>query len=150
MTEPLNFDVDYKALIREKLLDAYEKNPYVLEKIIQLKNKADLSTNNKYKFFSHTYLAGILVALCPEITNFITVSLDFNSDLDSVLYILGLNFDPRPELAKRAEARKLAQEATLIEENKISSLLAEDPEYRAVHEGLEEIRAQIRQQENSS
>ncbi len=148
MTEPVNFDVDYKALIREKLLDAYEQNPLVVEKLLQLKSEACIE--QKDRFFHYYYLAGILVALCPEVTNFIITALSFNSNIDTVFQIIGINFDPRPALAKRSEARKLAQEATLIEDKKISGLLAEDPEYRAVHEGLEEIRAQIRQQENSS
>jgi hypothetical protein len=151
MTEPVNFDIDYKALVREKLLDAYENNPLVLEKILQLREKANLIEYSQYNgqmiaFLNRYYLAGIIVALCPEATNFITTALEFNSDLFSVLNTIGLNFDPRPELEKRAETRKLAQEVTLIPENNA----IEDPEYRAVQEGLEEIRAQMKQLENSS
>ena len=150
MNEQINLDIDYKALIKEKLLDAYENNPLVLEKIIQLKDKANLSHTNKYRFLHHNYLASILVVLCPEATNFIILALDFNSDLDSILQTIGLNFDPRQELEKRARERKLAQEATLVQGNNIIGLLSEDLAYRAAHEGLEEIRSQIRQQENSS
>jgi hypothetical protein len=151
MTELVNFDVDYKALVKEKLLDAYENNPLVLEKILQLREKANLIEYSQYNgqmiaFLNRYYLAGIIVALCPEATNFITTALEFNSDLFSVLNTIGLNFDPRPELEKRAETRKLAQEVTLIPENNA----IEDPEYRAVQEGLEEIRAQMKQLENSS
>jgi hypothetical protein len=149
MADQLDFDIDYKALIKEKLLDAYEKNPLVLGKILQMRDKASLSLSNSnghcVRFFSRDYLAGILVCLCPEVTNFITTALEFNRDLDSVLQTMDLNFNPRPELEKRAEARKLAQEVTLTKEN-IIGLLAEDPEYRAVHEGLEEVRAQMNQQ----
>jgi hypothetical protein len=149
MTEPVNIDVDYKALAKEKLLDAYEKNPLIVEKILQLRDKGQLTSN--YRFFHNYFFAGIVVSLCPlEVTNLILLLLEVNSDINPVLDSLGLNFDPRPELEKRSEARKLDQEATLIEDNKISGLLADDPEYRAVHEGLEEIRAQIRQKENSS
>jgi hypothetical protein len=151
MTGQVNFDIDYKALVREKLLDAYENNPLVLEKILQLREKANLIEYSQYNgqmiaFLNRYYLAGIIVALCPEATNFITTALEFNSDLFSVLNTIGLNFDPRPELEKRAETRKLAQEVTLIPENNA----IEDPEYRAVQEGLEEIRAQMKQLENSS
>jgi hypothetical protein len=151
MTELVNFDVDYKALVKEKLLDAYENNPLVLEKILQLREKANLIEYSQYNgqmiaFLNRYYLAGIIVALCPEATNFITTALEFNSDLFSVLNTIGLNFDPRPELEKRAGTRKLAQEVTLIPENNA----IEDPEYRAVQEGLEEIRAQMKQLENSS
>jgi hypothetical protein len=155
MTELVNFDVDYKALVKEKLLDAYENNPLVLEKILQLREKANLIEYSQYNgqmiaFLNRYYLAGIIVALCPEATNFITTALEFNSDLFSVLNTIGLNFDPRPELEKRAEERKLAQEATLVQNNNVIGLLSEDPEYRAVQEGLEEIRAQMKQLENSS
>jgi hypothetical protein len=151
MTELVNFDVDYKALVKEKLLDAYENNPLVLEKILQLREKANLIEYSQYNgqmiaFLNRYYLAGIIVALCPEATNFITTALEFNSDLFSVLNTIGLNFDPRPELEKRAETRKLAQEVTLIPENNA----IEDPEYRAVQEGLEEIRSQFKQLENPS
>ncbi|UXE61955.1 MAG: DUF5331 domain-containing protein [Woronichinia naegeliana WA131] len=155
MTGQVNFDIDYKALVREKLLDAYENNPLVLEKILQLREKANLIEYSQYNgqmiaFLNRYYLAGIIVALCPEATNFITTVLEFNSDLFSVLNTIGLNFDPRPELEKRAEERKLAQEATLVQNNNVIGLLSEDPEYRAVQEGLEEIRAQMKQLENSS
>ncbi len=149
MDEKVNFNVDYKALIKEKLLDAYEKDPLILEKILQVRNKADLV--QKYSFFNSAYLAGVIVSLCPpEVTNLILLLLEVNSNLDSVFQAIGLNFDPRPELAKRAKERKLDQEATLIQDNNIIGLLSEDPEYLEVHEGLEEIRQQIRQQENSS
>jgi hypothetical protein len=155
MTEPVNFDVDYKALVREKLLDAYENNPLVLEKILQLREKANLIEYSQYNgqmiaFLNRYYLAGIIVALCPEATNFITTVLEFNSDLFSVLNTIGLNFDPRPELEKRAEERKLAQEATLVQDNNVIGLLSEDLEYREVQEGIEEIRSQFKQLENSS
>jgi hypothetical protein len=155
MTEPVNFDVDYKALVKEKLLDAYENNPLVLEKILQLREKANLIEYSQYNgqmiaFLNRYYLAGIIVALCPEATNFITTALEFNSDLFSVLNTIGLNFDPRPELEKRAEERKLAQEATLVQDNNVIGLLSEDLEYREVQEGIEEIRAQMKQLENSS
>lgn len=149
MTEPVNFDVDYKALVKEKLLDAYEQNPLILEKIIQFRNKGRLVSS--YRFFHSYFLAGIVVSLCPpEVTNLISLMLEVNSDIDSVLQAIGLDFDPLPELEKRAEARKLAQEATLIQDNSVIGLLAEDLEYRAVQEGLEEIRAQMKQLENSS
>jgi hypothetical protein len=149
MTEPVNFDIDYKALIKEKLLDAYEKNPLVLEKILQAREKANLT--EKYRFFNSHYLAGIIVSLCPpEVTNLILLSLELNSNIDFVLQIIGLNFDPQQELEKRAEARKLAQEATLIPENNVIGFLSEDLEYREVQEGIEEIRAQFKQLENSS
>ena len=149
MTEPVNFDIDYKALIKEKLLDAYENNPLVLEKILQVRDKANLTQNNR--FFASSYLTGVIVSLCtPEVTNLILLSLELNSNIDSVLQTIGLNFDPRPELEKRAEERKLAQEATLIPENNVIALLSEDPEYRAVQEGLEEIRSQFKQLENPS
>ena len=155
MTEPVNFDVDYKALVKEKLLDAYENNPLVLEKILQLREKANLIEYSQYNgqmiaFLNRYYLAGIIVALCPEATNFITTVLEFNSDLFSVLNTIGLNFDPRPELEKRAEERKLAQEATLVQDNNVIGLLSEDLEYREVQEGIEEIRSQFKQLENSS
>jgi hypothetical protein len=149
MTELVNFDVDYKALVKEKLLDAYEQNPLILEKIIQLRNKGELNSN--YRFFHTYFLAGIVVSLCPpEVTNLILLMLEVNSDINAVLDSLKLNFDPQLELEKRAEERKLAQEATLVQDNNVIGLLSEDLEYREVQEGIEEIRAQFKQLENSS
>jgi hypothetical protein len=149
MDEQLNFDIDYKALMKEKLLDAYEENPLIFEKILQLRSKGNLTQN--YRFFNSSFLAGIVVSLCPpDITNLILLMLELNSDVDSVFQAIGLNFDPRQELEKRAKERKLAQEAILVQDNNIIGLLSEDSAYRAAHEGLEEIRSQIRQQENSS
>lgn len=145
MTGQVNFDIDYKALIKEKFLDAYENNPLVLEKILQLANKANLDSQDD--FLNYFYLAGVIVSLCPpEVTNLILLGLELDRNINHVLYTLGLNFDPRPELEKRAETRNLAQEVTLILENNA----IEDPEYRAVQEGLEEIRSQMKQLENSS
>lgn len=149
MDELVNFDIDYKTLIKDKLLDAYEKNPLILEKILQVRNKADLA--QKYHFFNSSYLAGIIVSLCPpDVTNLILLMLELNPNVDAVFQAIGVNFDPRPELQKRAEARQLEQEATLVESTKISGLLTEDPEYRAAHEELEKIRNYGRQQENST
>lgn len=149
MNENINLDIDYKALMKEKILDAYEENPLIFEKILQLRNKGNLTQN--YRFFNSSFLAGIVVSLCPpDITNLILLMLELDSDVDSVFQALGLNFDPRPELEQRAKERKLAQEAILVQDNNIIGLLSEDPEYLKVHQGLEEIRSQIRQQENSS
>ena len=135
--------------MKEKLLDAYEENPLIFEKILQLRSKGNLTQN--YRFFNSSFLAGIVVSLCPpDITNLILLMLELNSDVDSVFQAIGLNFDPRQELEKRAKERKLAQEAILVQDNNIIGLLSEDSTYRAAHEGLEEIRSQIRQQENSS
>jgi chromosome condensin MukBEF complex kleisin-like MukF subunit len=76
--------------------------------------------------------------------------LEVKSDINAVLDSLKLNFDPQLELEKRAEERKLAQEATLVQDNNVIGLLSEDLEYREVQEGIEEIRAQFKQLENSS
>jgi hypothetical protein len=152
MNEQINLNIDYKALIKEKLLDAYEKNPIILEKILQLKSKASLSSPVKYRFCHHYYLAGILVSLCPEVTNFIMVALDFNSDLDSVLYSIGLNFDPVEELEKRKEQKR--EEKKLMSEKKdmvesINESTTAYPEYEDARKHFDEIREQNKQ-ENSS
>jgi len=152
MNEQINFDIDYKALIKEKLLDAYENNPLALEKILQLKNKADLSHKRSDCFLNHFYLVGILVSLCPEVTNFIMVALDFNSDLDSVLYSIGLNFDPIKELEKRKEQKR--EEQKLMSEKKdivesINDSTTAYPEYEDARKHFDEIREQNKQ-ENSS
>jgi len=157
MNEQINLNIDYKALIKEKLLDAYEKNPIVLEKILQLKEKANLSEYSKHNyqsigFFNSYYLAGIVVSLCPEATNFITTALEFNSDLYSVLQTIGLNFDPVEELEKRTEKkrqeRKLISETKNLVENGNESTTVY-PEYEDARKHFDEIREQNKQ-ENSS
>lgn len=152
MNEQVNLDIDYKALIKEKLLDAYENNPLVLEKILQLNKKAVLSPTGTNRFFHHYYLAGILVSLCPEVINFITVALDFNADLNAVLYSIGLNFDPVEQLEKRKEKKR--QEQKLISETKNpveneNESTTVYPEYEDARRHFDEIREQNKQ-ENSS
>ena len=157
MDEQINLDIDYKTLIKEKLLDAYEQNPIVVEKILQLKEKANLSEYSKHNyqaiaFFNSYYLAGIIVALCPEATNFITTALEFNSDLYSVLQTIGLNFDPIEELEKRKEQKK--QEQKLISEKKdmtknINESTTVYPEYEDARRHFDEMRKQNKQ-DNSS
>ena len=157
MNEQINIDIDYKTLIKEKLLDAYEKNPIVVEKILQLKEKANLSEYSPHNyqaiaFFNRYYLAGIIVALCPEAINFITTALDFNSDLYSVLKTIDLNFDPVEELEKRKERKrqeqKLISEKKDIAENENASTTVY-PEYEDARRHFDEIREQNKQ-ENSS
>lgn len=157
MNEQVNLDINYKTLIKEKLLDAYEKNPIVVEKILQLKEKANLTeySPNSYQvraFFNSYYLAGIVVALCPEATNFITTALDFNSDIYSVLKTIGLNFDPIEELEKRKEQKiqeqKLISETKDIAEN-VNESTTVYPEYEDARRHFDEIRKQNKQ-ENSS
>jgi hypothetical protein len=157
MNEQINLNIDYKALIKEKLLDAYEKNPIVLEKILQLKEKANLSEYSKHNyqnigFFNSYYLAGIVVSLCPEATNFITTALEFNSDLYSVLQTIGLNFDPVEELEKRKEKKRqeqklISETKNLVENGNESTTVY--PEYEDARKHFDEIREQNKQ-ENSS
>lgn len=149
MNEQVKLDIDYKVLIKERLLDAYENNPLALEKILQLKNKASLSPTGTNRFFNHYYLAGILVSLCPEVTNFITVALDLNADLNAVLYSIGLNFDPVEKIEKRKEKKR--QEQKFINEKKdmtenVNESTTVYPEYEIASKHLNEIREQIKRE----
>ncbi|MEB3250309.1 MAG: DUF5331 domain-containing protein [Merismopediaceae bacterium] len=95
-------------------------------------------------------ILGVMSVIEPRLRDYLIPLYGLNSSGEEIVKVLNLDFSPETELEKREEERKSAQEATLMETSSITALLATDPEYRAVHEGLEEIRAHIRQQENSS
>jgi hypothetical protein len=95
-------------------------------------------------------ILGVMSVIEPRLQDYLTPLYGLNSSGEEIVTILNLDFSPQTELEKRDEEQKSSQEVTLMETSSITALLINDPEYRAVHEGLEEIRAQIRQQENSS
>jgi hypothetical protein len=65
---------------------------------------------------------------------------------EEIIKVLNLDFRPQTELEKFVEEKKLIQDATLIQDVNIIGLLSEDPEYREAHEGLNQIREQIKQE----
>jgi len=134
-----------KATLKDKWLDYYEVNRSWIVVVIESRASTQGGTRPHASF-----ILGVITALETKLKDFFYHFSLVTKDQLAVLNALDLNFDPQRELEKRAEERKIAQEATLIEGSNIIGLLSEDPEYLEVHQGLEEIRSQIRQQENSS
>ncbi len=95
-------------------------------------------------------LLGVMSVIEPRLKDYLIPLYGLNSSGEEIVKVLNLDFRPQTELEKRDEERKLAQEATLLEGSNIIALLSEDPAYRAVQEGLDEIRAYGKKQENSS
>jgi hypothetical protein len=151
-------DLDIKSILKERLLDAYEANPSLVEEIESLTRlNSNFRSGNRGECFKPTFLIGLLIGLYPEFANFINLLFQLNSDPEKMLTILELNFNPTEELQKRQEERLTQiQQVALIEEEK--SIIIEsdeqnkseiDPEYETASKYLDEIREQIKQ-ENSS
>jgi hypothetical protein len=151
-------DLDIKLILKEKLLDAYEANPSLVEEIESLRRlNSNFRSSNTGESFEPRFLIGLLIGLYPEFTNFISLFLQLNSNPANVLTILELNFNPTEELQKRQEERLAQiQQIALIEEEKTINIESDeqnkseiDPEYETASKYLDEIREKIKQ-ENSS
>ena len=148
-------DLDIKSILKEKLLDAYEANPSLVEEIESLRRL--FYSNDRGEFFEPRFLIGLLIGLYPEFANFINLLLQLNSDPADMLRILELNFKPTEELQKRQEERLAQiQQVALIEGEKTINIGSDEqnkseiyPEYETASKYLDEIREQIKQ-ENSS
>jgi hypothetical protein len=139
-----NFET-IKATLKDKWLDYYEANQSWIAIVIEFDNLPQNRTRPHMSF-----ILGVISALEPKLNEYFYYFSLVTNDEPAILKALGLDFDPQLELEKRAEERKLAQEATLVQNNNVIGLLSEDLEYREVQEGIEEIRAQFKQLENSS
>lgn len=151
-------DLDIKSILKEKLLDAYEANPSLIEEIESLRRlNSNFRSSNTGECFEPRFLIGLLIGLYPEFANFINLLLELNSNPANMLTILELNFNPTTELQKRQEERLAQiQQVALIEEEKTINIESDTqnkseiyPEYETASKYLDEIREQI-QQENSS
>jgi hypothetical protein len=148
-------DLDIKSILKEKLLDAYEANPSLVEEIESLRRL--FYSKDRGEFFEPRFLIGLLIGLYPEFANFINLLLQLNSDPAHMLRILELNFKPTEELQKRQEERLAQiQQVALIEGEKTINIGSDEqnkseiyPEYETASKYLDEIREQIKQ-ENSS
>jgi hypothetical protein len=135
-----------KATLKDKWLDYYEANQSWLPILIDFHNVSEGYGQRPH----YSLILGVISALEPKLNEYFYCFSLVTNDEPAIVKALGLEFDPRLELEKRAEERKLAQEATLVQDNNVIGLLSEDLEYREVQEGIEEIRAQFKQLENSS
>jgi hypothetical protein len=151
-------DLDIKSILKERLLDAYEANPSLVEEIESLTRlNSNFRSGNRGECFKPTFLIGLLIGLYPEFANFINLLFQLNSDPEKMLTILELNFNPTEELQKRQEERLTQiQQVALIEEEKSIIIESDEqnkseiyPEYETASKYLDEIREQIKQ-ENSS
>ena len=135
-----------KATLKDKWLDYYEANQSWLPNVIDFNNVSEGCGQRPHS----SLILGVISALEPKLNEYFYCFSLVTKNEPAIVKALGLDFDPKLELEKRAEERKLAQEATLIPENNAIALLSEDPAYRAVQEGLDEIRAYGKQLESSS
>jgi hypothetical protein len=106
----------------------------------------ECSSSEETRPIAHLIL-GVMSVIEPRLKDYLIPLFGLNSSGEEIVKVLNLDFSPETELGKREEERKLAQEATFVETSNIAAL---DLEYRAVQEGLEEIRTQFKQLENSS
>jgi hypothetical protein len=125
-----NFE-EIKATLKDKWLDAYETNKSWL---VYLNNWVNLNQGKRPP--SHAIL-GIMASIEPKLIDYLIPLCEMSEKGDGVVTVLGLNFDPRIELEKRAEEAALIQKAEIVPAL-INPDIAE----------LEKIRQQIRE-ENS-
>ncbi|MGK7881231.1 MAG: DUF5331 domain-containing protein [Crocosphaera sp.] len=105
----MNFSQDVMASLKDKWLDFCETNPYWLEEI-KNHNSFCAKTPNEGKRPHGLLMLGVISAIEPKLTNLIPIFLKLNSNPDSVIKALGLDFDPEIELEKRAEERAKNQQ----------------------------------------
>ncbi|HEY9650958.1 MAG TPA: DUF5331 domain-containing protein, partial [Coleofasciculaceae cyanobacterium] len=63
---------------------------------------------------SSLFILGVVNALEPKLGNLMVPFCQLNSDAEKLIDVLGLNFDPEMELAKRGERTTQTQEAEII------------------------------------
>jgi hypothetical protein len=129
-----------QATLKDKWLDYYEANRSWIDKLINIWGKYDGSVHRP----SAPFILGAIGSLEPKIRDYLIPLCGIDTGGNEIVRALGLNFDPRTELEKRAE------EAAKIQEAKIVPLLPDDKySIQSDIEYLNQIREEIKQQENS-
>ncbi|MFM7580690.1 MAG: DUF5331 domain-containing protein [Microcystaceae cyanobacterium] len=142
-----NFEA-IKADLKEKWLDYYAANQTWISKLMNANSKWNKCSDG-YRPIAWLILGAITYTEEP-LADFMLPFCELQSDPDQLIQVLGLDFDPDEELERRVKKHEENQQNSLTQTAEVIGLLSEDLEYLEAHRGLEEIRAHIRQQENSS
>jgi hypothetical protein len=105
----MNFFDKLKVTIKQKWLDYYQINCDWLLKFGSWVKTPDTGTRPN----SATIL-GAITALEPQLAEFMPAFCDLNPEAERLIEALGLNFDPRKELEKRAAEIAASQETEII------------------------------------
>jgi alanyl-tRNA synthetase len=120
---------ELKATLPSKWLDYYEVNRSWIKPLMDSRNWWHKTPDDGKRPCSDIII-GAITALEPELSLWMSPFCELNSDGNRLVEVLGLNFDPKKELEKRAK------EIALPQNFKTSS---SDPE-------LERLRKQIQNQ----
>ena len=150
-TEEYVYEIyDIKNNLKNQWLDYYQNNQYWILEFSCWVKCSDCwvkCSDSEDRRPMASLIFGSMSIIESRLKDYLIPLYGLNSSGEEIVKVLNLDFRPETELEKREEERKIAQEATLVETSNIAAL---DLEYRAVQEGLEEIRSQFKQLENSS
>jgi hypothetical protein len=107
----MTFFEKFTIVLKQKWLDYFQSNRSWI--ILQMKVAAVKTPDGGQRPPSFMIL-GVATALEPKLGNLMVPFYQLNSDADKLVEVLGLNFDPEKELAKRSEQSTQPQDAEII------------------------------------
>ncbi len=103
---------ELKPILKDKWLDYYEANQRM---VIQLmKNGHKLAYGNGFSRPNSEFILGIISVLEPRVEEYLFCFFLVSKDLDQIVSILGLNFNPEVELGRRREENFKSQTSAII------------------------------------
>ncbi|PSB05111.1 DUF5331 domain-containing protein [Merismopedia glauca] len=115
----------FKANLKEQWLNYYESNRYWIIKL-SCWERITVQSNRKIKYLQPSFILGVLSVIEPKISEIILLLNEYTDSPQSVVKVLGLDFDPEMELQKRTETERRAK----IQTNKTIPIQTEsDAEY---------------------
>ncbi len=103
---------ELKPNLKDKWLDYYEANQRMVRQL--MKNGHQLAYGNGFSRPNSEFILGIISVLEPRVEEYLFCFFLVSKDLDQIVSILGLNFDPETELKKRREKNSKSQQAAII------------------------------------
>lgn len=105
------FFESFSASLQQKWLDYYQRNRSWIK--LQMKVSVAKTADGGQRPAS-LFILGVVNALEPRLSTFMVPFYQLNPDADTLINVLGLNFDPEQELAKRSEAAAQTTDAEVI------------------------------------
>ncbi|ACK70795.1 conserved hypothetical protein [Gloeothece citriformis PCC 7424] len=93
---------ELKATLKDKWLSYYEHNRSWLKEMLENTKSWVEVSDDGYRPSSHLIIGAISV-LEPNLRDWLIPFCELNSEEDSIIKVLGLDFDPEKELAKRTK-----------------------------------------------
>jgi Family of unknown function (DUF5331) len=119
----MSFFEKFKETLKPKWLDYYQINRSWIKTLMDARN-GWVSTPDKGTRPSADLILGAITALEPRLAELMLPFCELNSNAEKLVELMGLHFDPRIELEKRAAEAATSQEASIL-----PLLTDEDTEY---------------------